>query len=167
MGLIMYSCGHISGYHEPIHVKFGVWGFFHHGLLKYGHENSEMQKKKKIWWRHTSVLYRRAKSFTNLVIRVQWYRARNLQIRLTDDRNQLKTDRHSAQESYGCCGNRRMFVLGRWLVADSNLHGLLSQLQAHHSEHMVVFWKENIWKLLFWCIRKKSGDRNKFQFISH
>ena len=24
MGLIRYSCGHISGYHEPIHVKFGV-----------------------------------------------------------------------------------------------------------------------------------------------
>ena len=23
-----YSCGHISGHHEPIHVKFGVWGFF-------------------------------------------------------------------------------------------------------------------------------------------
>ena len=22
--LIRYSCGHISGYHEPIHVKFGV-----------------------------------------------------------------------------------------------------------------------------------------------
>ena len=29
---------------------------FHHVLLKYGHENAEMQKGKK-WWRHTSVLY--------------------------------------------------------------------------------------------------------------
>ena len=28
MGIIRYSCGHISGHHEPIHVKFGVWGFF-------------------------------------------------------------------------------------------------------------------------------------------
>ena len=28
MGLIRYSCGHISDHHEPIHVKFGVWGFF-------------------------------------------------------------------------------------------------------------------------------------------
>ena len=26
MGLIRYSCSH-SGPHEPIHVKFGVWGF--------------------------------------------------------------------------------------------------------------------------------------------
>ena len=28
MGLIRYSCGHISASHELIHVKFGVWGFF-------------------------------------------------------------------------------------------------------------------------------------------
>ena len=28
MGLIRYSCGHILGHHEPIHVKFGVWRFF-------------------------------------------------------------------------------------------------------------------------------------------
>ena len=28
MGLIRYSCSHISGHHEPIHVKLGVWGFF-------------------------------------------------------------------------------------------------------------------------------------------
>ena len=24
VGLIRYSCGHILGYHEPVHVKFGV-----------------------------------------------------------------------------------------------------------------------------------------------
>ena len=24
MGLIRYSCAHISGHHEPIHVKFGM-----------------------------------------------------------------------------------------------------------------------------------------------
>ena len=34
---------------------------FHHVLLKYGHENAEMQKKK-IWWCHTSVLYRHSQS---------------------------------------------------------------------------------------------------------
>ena len=28
MGLIRYSCGHISSHHEQSHVKFGVWGFF-------------------------------------------------------------------------------------------------------------------------------------------
>ena len=45
MGPTMYSCGHISGLHEPIHVKFGVW-VFHDVLLKYGHENAEMHKRK-------------------------------------------------------------------------------------------------------------------------
>ena len=48
MGLIRYSCGHILGHHEPIHVRFGVWRFFHHALPKYEekiHENAEMQKK--------------------------------------------------------------------------------------------------------------------------
>ena len=47
-GLIRYSCSHISGHHEPIHVKFGVWG-----LRSWTCWNA----KKKIWWRHTSVLY--------------------------------------------------------------------------------------------------------------
>ena len=28
MGLIRYSCGHFLDHHEPLHVKFGVWGFF-------------------------------------------------------------------------------------------------------------------------------------------
>ena len=28
MGLIRYSCGHISSHHKPSHVKFVVWGFF-------------------------------------------------------------------------------------------------------------------------------------------
>ena len=31
--------------HEPIHVKFGV-RLFHHVLLRYGHENAKMQKRK-------------------------------------------------------------------------------------------------------------------------
>ena len=46
MGLIRYSCGHISGHHKQIHVKFDVCRFFHHVLLKYCHENAEMQKRK-------------------------------------------------------------------------------------------------------------------------
>ena len=51
IGLIRYSCGHISGLHEPIHVKFDVWGFF---IMFYwnSHENAE----KKNWWHHTSLL---------------------------------------------------------------------------------------------------------------
>ena len=28
LGLKWYSCSHISGYHEPIHIKFDVRGFF-------------------------------------------------------------------------------------------------------------------------------------------
>ena len=46
MGLIRYSCSHISGPHESIHVKVFVWSFFCHVLLKYGHENAEMQNWK-------------------------------------------------------------------------------------------------------------------------
>ena len=48
MGLIRYSCGHILGHHEPIHVKFGVWRFFimlYRNMKKKNHENAEMQKK--------------------------------------------------------------------------------------------------------------------------
>ena len=44
-GLIRYSWRHISGYHEPIHVKFGVRGFLPCSM-KYCHENAEMQKRK-------------------------------------------------------------------------------------------------------------------------
>ena len=44
MGLIRYSCGHISGHHEPIHVKFGVWGFF---IMSYWNIVMEMLKCKK------------------------------------------------------------------------------------------------------------------------
>ena len=61
MRLIRYSCGHTSGPHEPIHVKFGARGFFvrvlfvclfvrsfvcFNHVLNYGHENTEMQKRK-------------------------------------------------------------------------------------------------------------------------
>ena len=62
MGQIRYSCGHVSGYQEPIHVKFGVWGFF---IMYYWNmvmkmlkcKKKKKKKKKKNWWRHTSVLY--------------------------------------------------------------------------------------------------------------
>ena len=61
MGLIRYTCGHISGHHEPnscqIHVKFGVWGFsitFYWNMVM---KMLKCKKKKKIWWCHTSVLY--------------------------------------------------------------------------------------------------------------
>ena len=40
MGLITYSCGHISGHYEQIWCV----GVFHHVLLKYGHESAVMQK---------------------------------------------------------------------------------------------------------------------------
>ena len=54
MGLIRYSCGHILGHHEPIHVKFGVWRFF---IMLYRNMVMKMLKCKTFWWRHTSVLY--------------------------------------------------------------------------------------------------------------
>ena len=55
MGLIRYSWGHISGPHEPIHVKFGVWGFSSCSTEIWSWKcwNAKMT----IWWRHTSVLY--------------------------------------------------------------------------------------------------------------
>ena len=46
MELITYSRGHISGRHEPIHKKVWCVRVFHHVLLKYGHENAEIQKQK-------------------------------------------------------------------------------------------------------------------------
>ena len=46
MGLIRYSCGHISGHNKPIHAIWYV-RVFHHVLLKYCHdENAEMHKRK-------------------------------------------------------------------------------------------------------------------------
>ena len=63
-GLIRYSCSHISGHHEPIHVKFGVWEFFlscSTEILSWKCWNA----KKKIWWCHTSVLYTQFKAIHN------------------------------------------------------------------------------------------------------
>ena len=45
---IIVRCDHISKNHEPIYVKFGVWGF--------SSCSSEIWSWK--WWRHTSVLYK-------------------------------------------------------------------------------------------------------------
>ena len=42
VGLIRYTCSHISGPHEPIHVKLGVWLFF------------IINAKMEIWWCHSS-----------------------------------------------------------------------------------------------------------------
>ena len=55
MGLIRYLCGHISSHHKPIHVKVGVWRFLvmFYWICSWKCWNA----KKKIWWRHTSVLY--------------------------------------------------------------------------------------------------------------
>ena len=57
MGLIRYSCVRIY-LGPPWTNSCQIWcvRIFHHVLLKYCHENAEMLKKK-IWWRHTSVLY--------------------------------------------------------------------------------------------------------------
>ena len=56
MGVIRYSCGHISGYHEPIHVKFGVWGFF---IMFYWNIVMKMLKCKKenLMTSHFSTLF--------------------------------------------------------------------------------------------------------------
>ena len=49
MGLILYSCGHILGPHEPIPTKFGVWRFFiMHALPKYEKNHANHERKKKI-----------------------------------------------------------------------------------------------------------------------
>ena len=84
-GLIRYSCGHILGHHEPIHDKFGVWGFFIMfywnmvmKMLKCKNKKTKQnktkqnkqtnkQKRKKIWWRHTSV---RDFQFTHTTLRI-------------------------------------------------------------------------------------------------
>ena len=54
--LIRYSCGHISGHHEPIHVKFGVWIFF---IMFYWNMVMKMLKCKKehLMTSHFSTLY--------------------------------------------------------------------------------------------------------------
>ena len=46
------------GPYEPIYVKFGVLGFFHHVLLKYGHENAEiLMQKQQFVTSHFGTLY--------------------------------------------------------------------------------------------------------------
>ena len=83
MGLIRYSCGHILGHHEPIHVKFGVWRFFImlYRNMKKKNENAEMQKKKKkkkiddvtLWYSidHTLVPCYRPRTVRDFVLRLR------------------------------------------------------------------------------------------------
>ena len=78
MGLIRYSCGHISGHYDPNSCQIWCARVFHHVLLKYGHEYAEMQKKKKIWWRHTSVLYRLDVAFCSFLSRLSFLFVKNI-----------------------------------------------------------------------------------------
>ena len=57
MGLISYSCSHILGHHEPIHVKFGVRGFF---IMFYWNIIMKMLKCKKenLMMSHFSTLWK-------------------------------------------------------------------------------------------------------------
>ena len=54
MEQIRYSCSHISGHHEPIHVNLVFQGFSSCSteIRSWKCRNAKM----KIWWRHTSVL---------------------------------------------------------------------------------------------------------------
>ena len=50
MGLIRYSCGHISGPHEAIPTQFGLWMFFimlHRYMI-----SKTLKSKKSFLWRH-------------------------------------------------------------------------------------------------------------------
>ena len=53
-GLFSCSWSRISGHHEPIHAKFGVWRFFM--LLKYGHKMLK-RKKENLMMSHFSTLW--------------------------------------------------------------------------------------------------------------
>ena len=55
-GLIRYSCGHISGSHEPILTKFGLWMFFIM-LHRYMVSKTLKCKKKKVVFVTSSLLY--------------------------------------------------------------------------------------------------------------
>ena len=48
-GLIRYSCSHISGSHEPIPTKFGLWMFF---IMLHRYIISKTLKCESFLWRH-------------------------------------------------------------------------------------------------------------------
>ena len=50
MGLIRYSCGHISGPHEPIPTQIGLWMFFI--MLHWYMVSKTLKSKKSFLWRH-------------------------------------------------------------------------------------------------------------------
>ena len=54
MGLIRYSCGHISGPHESIPTKFGLWIFF---IMIHRYMVSKTLKCKKKFFVMASLLY--------------------------------------------------------------------------------------------------------------
>ena len=54
MGLISYSCSHVSGQLEPIHAKCLVWEFFITFFLNMVMKCLKSKKKKK-WWRQYSL----------------------------------------------------------------------------------------------------------------
>ena len=59
MGLIRYSCGHISGPHEPIPTQFGPWMFF---IMLYRYASKTLKSKKKVFCDViASVLYNQIK----------------------------------------------------------------------------------------------------------
>ena len=63
-----YSCGHISGPHELIYVKFGVWRFFTMIYWNMVIAWKCWNAKTKIWWRDTSVLYRKQFATYNVIM---------------------------------------------------------------------------------------------------
>ena len=72
MGLIRYSCGHISGYHEPIHVNFFVWGFL---IMFFWNIVMKMLKCKKenLMTSHFSTLFWYVWKEENYDIDILWY----------------------------------------------------------------------------------------------
>ena len=55
IGLIRYSCGHISGHHESIPTKFALWMFFIM-LHRYIVSKTRKCKIKKLWRHHFGTL---------------------------------------------------------------------------------------------------------------
>ena len=69
MGLIRYSCGHVSGppsAHEPIPTQFGLWMFFIM-LHRYSIQNTEIQKK---FFVTSSLLYSIAETELRCVLKL-------------------------------------------------------------------------------------------------
>ena len=62
MGLIMYSCDHISVPHEPISTKFGMWGFSPCSIdiwysKRWNKKKTKQKNKKFFFYMTTSLRY--------------------------------------------------------------------------------------------------------------